>query len=292
MSNWDDDDALLHDGGGFPRRPARLRNLGHRTAPRQLRRSISRSGIQLIPARIRGGPHAESGCSLQSRNQIRRSAWNTCSAWAPHWIATGHYAQIRHGRPYPELLKAADAAKDQSYFLHGVRGLRARPRRCFPSATCRRREVREMAHAAGLPVYDKPDSTGICFIGERPFQEFLSRQLAHRTRTDRDCRWASPRRASRSRAVHPGPALRPESGRARRRRRRALVRRGQRSWRATRSSWFRIRTIHCCCRMPSTWSRCIGSNPATQPRSRLDVRGEDALSAERFECCVAACERR
>ena len=38
-------------------------------------------------------------------------------------------------------------------------------------------EVRKMAHAAGLPVYDKPDSTGICFIGERPFQEFLSRYL-------------------------------------------------------------------------------------------------------------------
>ena len=47
----------------------------------------------------------------------------------------------------------------------------------FPIGDLRKTEVRKLAHAAGLPVYDKPDSTGICFIGERPFQEFLSRYL-------------------------------------------------------------------------------------------------------------------
>jgi tRNA-specific 2-thiouridylase len=92
------------------------------------------------------------------------------------WIATGHYAQVRHSRPYPELLKAADTAKDQSYFLHSV-AASALSRTLFPLGGLVKAQVRRMAHAAGLPVFDKPDSTGICFIGERPFQEFLSRHL-------------------------------------------------------------------------------------------------------------------
>ena len=91
-------------------------------------------------------------------------------------IATGHYARLRHTSAGPELLKAADAAKDQSYFLHGVAPASLR-NALFPIGELTKTEVRRMAHAAGLPVYDKPDSTGICFIGERPFQEFLSRHL-------------------------------------------------------------------------------------------------------------------
>jgi tRNA-uridine 2-sulfurtransferase len=92
------------------------------------------------------------------------------------WIATGHYARLRHTPSGTELLKASDTAKDQSYFLHGVPAA-ALAKTLFPIGAMRKVEVRKLAHAAGLPVYDKPDSTGICFIGERPFQEFLSRHL-------------------------------------------------------------------------------------------------------------------
>jgi tRNA-specific 2-thiouridylase len=92
------------------------------------------------------------------------------------WIATGHYAQIRHTGTYPELLKAVDTGKDQSYFLHSV-AVPALSKTLFPIGGLHKAQVRRMAHAAGLPVFDKPDSTGICFIGERPFQEFLSRHL-------------------------------------------------------------------------------------------------------------------
>ena len=91
-------------------------------------------------------------------------------------IATGHYARLEQTEAAPELLKAADAAKDQSYFLHGVAPDALR-KTLFPIGGLRKAQVRELAHTAGLPVYDKPDSTGICFIGERPFQEFLSRHL-------------------------------------------------------------------------------------------------------------------
>src|SRR5580693_3814502 len=92
------------------------------------------------------------------------------------WIATGHYARLRHTAEGPQLLKAADTAKDQSYFLHAVTAS-ALSRTLFPIGELHKAEVRRLAHAAGLPVYDKPDSTGICFIGERPFREFLSRHL-------------------------------------------------------------------------------------------------------------------
>jgi tRNA-specific 2-thiouridylase len=92
------------------------------------------------------------------------------------WIATGHYARLRRTAAGIELLKAADSAKDQSYFLHAVQP-EALSRTVFPIGDLSKREVRKLAHAYGLPVYDKPDSTGICFIGERPFQEFLSRYL-------------------------------------------------------------------------------------------------------------------
>jgi tRNA-uridine 2-sulfurtransferase len=91
-------------------------------------------------------------------------------------IATGHYARLRRSAGGAQLLKAADSAKDQSYFLHGV-APEAFDITVFPIGELRKDEVRRRAHAAGLGVFDKPDSTGICFIGERPFQEFLSRHL-------------------------------------------------------------------------------------------------------------------
>jgi tRNA-uridine 2-sulfurtransferase len=91
-------------------------------------------------------------------------------------IATGHYARVMVSDGAVRLLKAADRSKDQSYFLHGVAPA-ALANTLFPLGELEKREVRARAHAAGLGVSDKPDSTGICFIGERPFQEFLSRYL-------------------------------------------------------------------------------------------------------------------
>jgi tRNA-uridine 2-sulfurtransferase len=92
------------------------------------------------------------------------------------WIATGHYAQVRYGASGAQLLKAVDGNKDQSYFLHSV-SASALNKTLFPIGHLRKSDVRQIAHEAGLPVYDKPDSTGICFIGERPFAEFLSQHL-------------------------------------------------------------------------------------------------------------------
>jgi tRNA-specific 2-thiouridylase len=91
-------------------------------------------------------------------------------------IATGHYARVRRAGARVELLKAADASKDQSYFLHRLTQEQLAPV-VFPLGGIEKRRVREIAREAGLPVHAKRDSTGICFIGERPFREFLARYL-------------------------------------------------------------------------------------------------------------------
>ena len=91
-------------------------------------------------------------------------------------IATGHYAGVREVDGRFELLKAADRTKDQSYFLHRLTQAQL-ARVVFPLARLAKTEVRRIAREAGLPVHAKKDSTGICFIGERPFREFLNRYL-------------------------------------------------------------------------------------------------------------------
>ena len=93
-------------------------------------------------------------------------------------LATGHYARLIESPGGVELHKARDAAKDQSYFLHAVPPSEL-AQTLMPLGELDKRSVRERARRAGLPVYDKPDSTGICFIGERPFRDFLERYLPH-----------------------------------------------------------------------------------------------------------------
>jgi tRNA-specific 2-thiouridylase len=91
-------------------------------------------------------------------------------------VATGHYARVLAADTGPRLLRARDRAKDQSYFLHAIDGT-SLARTLFPLGELHKPEVRELARRKGLPVHDKRDSTGICFIGERPFREFLARFL-------------------------------------------------------------------------------------------------------------------
>jgi len=91
-------------------------------------------------------------------------------------IATGHYAKVREVDGRYQLLKADDGSKDQSYFLYRLNQQQL-AKTWFPLGQLYKREVREIAKQAGLPNHDKKDSTGICFIGERPFREFLNRYL-------------------------------------------------------------------------------------------------------------------
>jgi tRNA-uridine 2-sulfurtransferase len=91
-------------------------------------------------------------------------------------IATGHYARIGFSENRLQLLKGKDPSKDQSYFLHRLNQEQL-SRVMFPVGELKKSEVRRLALEAGLPNHAKKDSTGICFIGERPFREFLNRYL-------------------------------------------------------------------------------------------------------------------
>lgn len=108
-------------------------------------------------------------------------------------IATGHYARVRcvpagarDGEPVRyQLLKGLDPAKDQSYFLHRLNQAQL-GKTLFPVGELLKTEVRRIAGQIGLPNAKKKDSTGICFIGERPFREFLNRYISHESGPIRD----------------------------------------------------------------------------------------------------------
>ena len=91
-------------------------------------------------------------------------------------VASGHYAGVRHEPGGTRLMRAADEGKDQTYFLHALTQEQLRPA-LFPLGALQKTEVRAIAHALGLPNHARKDSTGICFIGERRFRDFLARYL-------------------------------------------------------------------------------------------------------------------
>jgi tRNA-uridine 2-sulfurtransferase len=176
MSNWeDDDDAYCTTAADFQDARRVCETLGialHRASfAEQYRERV----FELFLREYSAGrtPNPDVLCNREIKFGVCLDYMHRLGA---SWIATGHYARLRQSSAGPQLLKAADASKDQSYFLHGIDAA-ALGRTVFPIGELRKTEVRRLAHAAGLPVYDKPDSTGICFIGERPFQEFLSRHL-------------------------------------------------------------------------------------------------------------------
>src|SRR5580704_19613938 len=175
MSNWEDDDAYCTTATDFQDARRVCEGLGialHRVSfAAQYRERVFAHFLREYAAGRT--PNPDVLCNREIKFGLCLDYMHRLGA---SLIATGHYARLQHTPAGPQLLKAADAAKDQSYFLHSVAPA-ALSKTLFPIGHLRKSEVRKLAHAAGLPVYDKPDSTGICFIGERPFEEFLSRYL-------------------------------------------------------------------------------------------------------------------
>jgi tRNA-specific 2-thiouridylase len=177
MSNWDedDDDAYCTSAADYQDARAVARELGiplHRVSfAAEYRQRV----FDYFLAEQRAGrtPNPDVLCN-------REIKFGVCLRYAERlggeFFATGHYARISHTADGPELLKARDGSKDQSYFLHAVERQQL-ARVLMPIGELQKHEVRERARRAGLPVFDKPDSTGICFIGERPFRDFLAKFL-------------------------------------------------------------------------------------------------------------------
>jgi len=97
-------------------------------------------------------------------------------ALGAEYIATGHYVRTDCKDGIHRLLRGLDSNKDQSYFLYTI-GQEQLARTLFPVGELLKPDVRSLAEQAALPVHDKKDSTGICFIGERNFREFLSEYI-------------------------------------------------------------------------------------------------------------------
>ena len=92
-------------------------------------------------------------------------------------VATGHYARLETRNGRTRLLKGVDSNKDQSYFLHTL-GQSQLSKALFPLGELHKHTVRAMARRACLSTHDKKDSTGICFIGERPFKDFVKQYIS------------------------------------------------------------------------------------------------------------------
>lgn len=94
-----------------------------------------------------------------------------------NYLATGHFANLRRTDDGEvQLLRAKDENKDQTYFLYML-GQEALSQALFPVGNLTKAEIRQIAREAGLPTSEKKDSTGVCFIGERNFREFLKQYL-------------------------------------------------------------------------------------------------------------------
>ena len=175
MSNWEDDDSYCTGAQDFQDARACAAELGiplHRVSfVEQYRARV----FEYFLAEYRAGrtPNPDVLCNREIKFGI---CLDYAARLGARRFATGHYARLDHTGGAPALLKARDPDKDQSYFLHAV-ALEHFARVMFPLGELTKPEVRALAREAGLLVFDKPDSTGICFIGERPFREFLARYI-------------------------------------------------------------------------------------------------------------------
>jgi len=113
---------------------------------------------------------------LCNREVKFKSFLNAARELGAEAIATGHYARTAKADGRWQLLRGRDADKDQTYFLHQL-GQQQLAATRFPIGELGKPQARRIAHDAGLATADKKDSTGICFIGERNFREFLGRYL-------------------------------------------------------------------------------------------------------------------
>ena len=187
MKNWEDDDTDRHCAAEEDARDAKLVceeleiPLHRANFSRQYRERVFADFL----AEYRAGrtPNPDVFCN----QEIKFGAFlDHARRLGADWIATGHYARTRTAADdRRELLTGVDPDKDQSYFLYRLdQGQLAGA--LFPLGHLRKIEVRGIAERSGLHNFDRKDSTGICFIGERRFREFLGRYLEQRSGPIRD----------------------------------------------------------------------------------------------------------
>lgn len=178
MSNWDEDDGYCNAAADLQDAHGVCDRLGvplHRVSFAHEYRDMVFADF-LRETEAGRTPNPDVLCNREIKFGLMRRYARRLGAGG---LATGHYARLDQIGNRPALLKGRDRQKDQSYFLHAVdaadfAGV------MFPLGELSKAAVRDLARRAGLAVAGKRDSTGICFIGERPFAQFLGRYLAPR----------------------------------------------------------------------------------------------------------------
>ena len=175
MTNWDDDDGYCTAAEDLQDARDVCRQLDiplhHVNFVREYRERVFRYFLDEYSAGRTPNP------DVLCNREIKFGAFREyAKRLGAEFLATGHYARVAIVDGAPVLLKGADPDKDQSYFLHAVSAA-ALAETVFPLGDLVKERVRALAHDHGVAVHDKKDSTGICFIGERPFREFLSSYL-------------------------------------------------------------------------------------------------------------------
>ena len=175
MSNWDEEDVYCTQAQDFQDARAVARRLGIALHRVNFAADYRTRVFDYFLAEHRAGrtPNPDVLCNREVKFGV---ALQYARRLGASRFATGHYARLRQGPEGVQLLKAADTGKDQTYFLHAVQPADLE-RALMPLGEYTKAQVRDRARAAGLPVFDKPDSTGICFIGERPFRGFLRQYI-------------------------------------------------------------------------------------------------------------------
>lgn len=175
MANWDESDSYCTVAADYQDARAVCRELGIPLHRVEFAAEYRQRVFDYFLTEYRAGrtPNPDVMCNREIKfgvclQHVRRLGGSA--------FATGHYARRIETPHGVELHKAVDLGKDQSYFLHSLERPQLEAAR-FPLGNWLKSDVREKARAAGLPVFDKPDSTGICFIGERPFRDFLGQYL-------------------------------------------------------------------------------------------------------------------
>ena len=175
MTNWEDDDGYCNAAADLQdaRRVCEQLDipLHHANFSRQYRDRVFRYFLEEYA--VGRTPNPDVLCNREIKFGVFR---DYAKRLGGEFLATGHYARTATLNGDTVLLKGIDPGKDQSYFLHAV-SAEALAETVFPLGELTKADVRSIARDRGLTVHDKKDSTGICFIGERPFREFLSAYL-------------------------------------------------------------------------------------------------------------------
>jgi len=175
MTNWEDDDGYCTAADDLQDARNVCEQLGvplhHVNFSRQYRDQV----FEYFLAEYKAGrtPNPDVLCNREIKFGVFR---DYAERLGGDLLATGHYARSGIVDGQGALFKGADPGKDQSYFLHAVSSA-AFAETVFPLGDLLKGDVRAIARDAGLDIHDKKDSTGICFIGERPFREFLATYL-------------------------------------------------------------------------------------------------------------------